>query len=124
MATTATATKTHGLAAVQGLGHEGIFELVLDTTDANGELSCDLTSYFSYVFAVSVEAQDATDGYYIQIEKPAYNTALTSTNLKIGIYEAGADAAPLDALASTDVSGITGLTIRVIGKKAAVTSWA
>ncbi len=53
------------------------------------------------------------------------NEALTSSNLVFGFYEAGADGGPLDAVATTDFSGvITGLTITVTGKPAVDTSWA
>lgn len=125
MGTAATATKTHGLSAVEGLGHMGIFELVLDTTDTDGTMTVDLTSHFKYVYSVKISGQDASLGYFIDVQKPAYDTALTSTNLKLGFYEAGADAAVLDFVASTDFGTIMdGLTIEVVGAKADVSSWA
>ncbi|MCP4674254.1 MAG: hypothetical protein GY854_01805 [Deltaproteobacteria bacterium] len=53
------------------------------------------------------------------------NEALSATNLVFGFYEAGVDGAPLDAVATTDLSTtITGLTVTVIGQEASVTSWA
>ena len=118
MATTATPTKIHASDAAGGL-YTGIFTLALDTTDANGELTCDLTSYFKYIYGAVDIGATGTTGYVFQVEKPAYNTAITSTNVKIGVYEAGADAAALDAVASTDVSAYSpGLTIMVWGRQA------
>jgi hypothetical protein len=97
----------------------GIFELTLDTTDANGELTLDLTDYFSEIYAIADGGSDGTTGYVAQFEKPEDGTAITATNVKVGIYEAGADAGPLDAVASTDVSAyIPGLTCVVYGKQA------
>lgn len=124
MATTATATAIRKpVAAPQGT--IAVFELALDTTDANGELTLDLTSYFSYVDTIKVCGSDGTTGYVAEMEIPATGTAITSTNVKVGIYEAGADGAALDLVASTDVSAyIPGLTIEVTGKSALVTSWA
>jgi hypothetical protein len=124
MATTATPTKTRGLDGQGGIGHVGQFTLVLDTTDASGLMTLDLTSYFSYVDSVSIVGSLAATGYVVEIQKPAKATALTATNLKLGFYEAAADGNPLDAVASTDLSAvITGLTIEVKGKKAIVSSW-
>lgn len=123
MATTATATAIRKPVATPE-GVVGVFELALDTTDANGELTLDLTSYFSYIDGISDVGSDGTTGYVAQFEIPATGTAITSTTVKVGIYEAGADAAALDAVASTDVSAyIPGLTIRVSGKSAIATSW-
>ena len=117
MATTATAALLAGVQPSGGGLYKGIFELTLDTTDANGELTLDLTSYFSKIYAISDGGSDGTTGYVPQFEKPSYGTAITATNVKVGIYEAGADGAPLDAVASTDVSAyIPGLTIVVEGK--------
>jgi len=125
MGTAATATKRQGLSRTAGLGFEAIYEIVFDATDAAGETTVDLTADFKYVYGVEILGSDATLGYVVEVEKPAYDTALTSTNLKLGVYEAGADAAALDAVASTDLSTvILGLTIRVIGAKADVSSWA
>ena len=117
MATTATGTLLAGVQPSGGGLYKGIFELVLDTTDANGEMTLDITSYFSKVYAVSIGGSDATTGYVVEVEKPAYDAALSATNLKLGFYEAGADGAPLDPVASTDFSAlITGLTVVVEGK--------
>lgn len=125
MATTATATLISGPAVVPGLGIKAIFELALDTTDANGELTLDLTTWFSYVHGITNNGSDGTTGYVAQYEIPATGTAITSTNVKVGIYEAGADAAALDLVASTDVSAyIPGLTIEVTGRAAIPSSWA
>ena len=118
MATTATASKLHMGDASGGI-FMGIFELTLDTTDANGELTLDLTDYFSYIDAMVDGGSDGTTGYVAQFEKPADGTAITATNVKVGIYEAGADAGALDAVTSTDVSAyIPGLTVVVWGKAA------
>ena len=126
MATTATATLRSGPAAISGLGVKAIFELTLDTTDANGELTLDLTSYFYGIHGITILGSDGTTGYVAEIEKPATEgTAITSTNVKVGIYEAGADAAALDLVGSTDVSAyIPGLTIEVTGTSAIASSWA
>lgn len=124
MATTATATAIRKPVATPE-GVVGVFELTLDTTDANGELTLDLTSYYSYIDTIVVGGSDGTTGYVAEMEIPATGTAITSTTVKVGIYEAGADGAALDLVGSTDVSAyIPGLTIRVSGKSAIATSWA
>ena len=41
-----------------------------------------------------------SNGYYVDVQKIAYTTDITSTNIKLGFYEAGADAAVLDAVAN------------------------
>jgi hypothetical protein len=115
MATTATAT----LVRWNDLDHSGIFTLVLDTTDANGELTLDLTTWFKYIYGGVDIGATGTTGYVFQLEKPAYGTAITSTNVKVGVYEAGADAGALDAVASTDVSAYSpGLTFKIWGRQA------
>ena len=124
MATTATGTKVGGMAITKA-GATQVYGMTLDTTDANGELSWDLTADFKEVWGAVDVGSDGTTGYVVQIEKPAPGTAIAATTVKIGIYEAGADAAALDPVASTDVSAyIPGLTIKVWGKPAITTSWA
>jgi hypothetical protein len=118
MATTATPTLVKWSDASGGV-FKGIFTLVFDTTDGNGEMTCDLTTWFYDIYGIKELGSAATTGYVCQWEKPAFGTAITSTNVKIGIYEAGADAAALDAVASTDVSAvITVYTIEVTGRQA------
>jgi len=125
MATTATATKTMGLSVLPGIGHIGTFTLLLDTTDASGLLTIDLTTWFKTVETVTIGGSLAATGYVCEMQKIVRTTDITATNVKMGIYEAGADAAALDPVASTDVSAVvTGLTITVVGTPAAVTSWA
>ena len=124
MATTCTGAAIGG-ASITRAGLTKTYEMTLDTTDANGEMTWDLTADFKYVDGAVDVGSDGTTGYVVQIEKPADGTAITSTNVKVGIYEAGADAAPLDPVASTDVSAsIPGLTIQVTGLPAIQTSWA
>lgn len=125
MATTITPTKVSGpIVLGGGAGVKYTFTLVLDTTDANGLMTLDLTSYFGYVEEAVVGGSLAATGYVTEVQKPAKATALTATNLVIGFYEAGADAAPLDPVASTDLSStITGLTLTVTGKAAIPSSW-
>ncbi len=124
MATTAAATLITGPEVVGG-AYQAEFTLAPDTTDGNGELTIDLTDHFGYIDGFWEIGQTAPAGYVVQFEHPVRTTAVTSTNIKIGVYEAGADAAALDAVASTDVSTIlAGLTICVRGKKAIVSSWA
>ena len=124
MATTCSGTKI-GSANISGEGLTITYDMTLDTTDANGEMTWDLTDdFYSLVGAVDV-GSDGTTGYVVQIEKPAPGTAIAAGTVKVGIYEAGADAAALDIVASTDVSTyIPGLTIRVTGKPAITSSWA
>ena len=118
MATTATATKVHMSDGAGGV-FRGIFTIVMDTTDANGELTLDLTSYFYDLYGISILGSTGTTGYVVEVEKPAKGTAITATNVKLGVYEAAADGGALDAVASTDVSTyVPGLTIEVIGRQA------
>jgi len=124
MGTAATPTKTAGLTAGP-LGYEAEYTLVLDTTDASGLMTVDLTDDFSYIRTAVIGGTLASTGYFVDVQKPAVGTALTSTNLVLGFYEAGADGAVLDAVASTDFEAvITGLTLHVVGKRSIVSSWA
>ena len=119
MATTATATKLAGVSCIGPEFYMGVFELALDTTDAAGNVTLDLTSHFSYIHAIVDGGSDAPTGYVLQYGIPATGTAISSTNVKVGVYEAGADAAVLDIVASTDVSAsVPGATIVVYGKQA------
>lgn len=120
MATTATPTKIAGIGVVPGTGlYTGTFTLLFDTTDASGLMTIDLTTWFSKAHSITIGGSLAATGYVCEIQKVNETTALTATNVKIGVYEAGADGAPLDPVASTDVSAvITGLTITVVGKQA------
>ncbi len=124
MGTAITPTLTAGPAnGPRGLETE--FTLALDTTTGAGLQTLDLTAYYGYLHSVDIVGSLAATGYYVEVQKPALATALSSTNLVLGFYEAGADGAALDPIISTDISAvITGLTIRVVGKPAAVTSWA
>jgi hypothetical protein len=120
MGTAATATKVH-MGDAAGGKFEGVFTLALDTTDANGLQTVDLTDYFSYVYAAWIggELEATKTGYVMKVYKPAAATALTSTNLYVGFYESAGDGDQLDPYASTDISAvITGLTIVVQGKQA------
>ena len=124
MATTATPTKVWG-PKVDGGGVTYQFTLVLDTTTAGGLMTIDLTDYFGYVYDVDLGGSLAANFYYVEVQKPAAGTALTSTNLALGFSEAGADGAVLDLMNATDMSSaITGLTITVRGKAAIASSWA
>lgn len=124
MATTITPTRIAG-PAVTGLGVECVYELVLDTTTAGGIMTCDLTDDFGYITTAHIGGSDAANFYFVEIQQPPYDTALTSTNLALGFSEAGADGAVLDLMSATSMaSAITGLTLHVIGKPALVTSWA
>ncbi len=124
MGTAATPTLTSGPNNT-GLGLECEFTLLLDETDASGLMTVDLTDYFSYINAASLSGSLAATGYVVEVQKPAFDDALTSTNLVLGFYEAATDGAALDAKATTNFSAvITGLTLTVSGKPVAVTSWA
>ena len=124
MTTAATPTKTAGPHIKSGIGAEYEFTLLLDTTDASGLMTVDLTDYFDYIRSVQISGSLAATGYVVEVQKPAVTTALSATNLKLGFYEAGADGAALDPVASTDLSAvITGLTIKANGKPAIQSSW-
>lgn len=98
---------------------EAIYVITFDTTDASGQQTIDLTSDFSEIMDAQITATQGTTGYVMDVEIPADGTAITSSNVKIGVYEAGADGAPLDALASTDISAvIVGARLHVWGKQA------
>jgi hypothetical protein len=124
VATTATPTKITGPAIVAAEGVKCTFTLVLDTTDASGDMTVDLTSYFKYISSAKIGGSLAATGYVVEVQKPAPTTALTATNLKLRFSEAAADGNPLDAKASFDFSSvITGLTLEVTGKAAIPSSW-
>lgn len=118
MGTVATATKLIWGDARAGM-FEAIYAITFDTTDASGQQTVDLTSHFSEIYDAQINATQGTTGYVMDVEIPANGTAITSSNVKIGVYEAGADGAPLDALASTDISAvIVGARLHVWGKQA------
>ena len=115
MATTATGSQISGT-EISMSGKTAIYVMTLDTTDASGFLTWDLTADFSKIFGVKVLGSTAPTGYVVEIGKLAYTADVTATGTVIGIFEAGADAAPLDPVASTDVSTyIPGLTLEVTG---------
>jgi len=124
MATVITPTLVGG-PVVDGIGTRATFTLLLGTTSATGEQTLDLTDWFKNLHSVEISGSLASTGYVVEVGKPALATALTGTNLILTFYEAGADAAALDYLNSVDLSAvITGLTVVVTGKPAAVASWA
>jgi len=125
MANEATPTKISGPGIVPVTGIECKYTLLLGTTHASGYLSVDVTDEFDYIHSCEICGSLASTGYFAQVQKPALATALTSTNLRIFFYEAGADGAALDLLNAVDLSAvITGMTISVTGKPSLVSSWA
>ena len=119
MATTAPPTLVNG-PYVKGKGYEALFSLALDTTDATGILTVDLTSYFSYVWDVIVGSNDtlADNGYKYQAVCPGRTTALTSTNLSISVHQSDDAVDALDVVASTSLATVGALMITVVGKAA------
>jgi hypothetical protein len=125
MGTVATPTKTHGPSVIPGEGVRYKFTVLLDTTTSGGLQTVDITDYFSYVTDVTIGGTLAGNFYHIEVQKPAFDTALTSTNLALAFSEAGADGAVLDLMNAADLStAITGLTLTVTGKATIATSWA
>ena len=126
MGTVATATKTAGLSAGP-LGMEAEYTISLDTTTSAGLQTLDLTADYGYINDAWIGGQLAatSNGYTIKVEKPARATALTSSNFILSFWESAADGDPQDPVNAVDLSSvITGLTLHVVGKPAAVTSWA
>ncbi len=120
MGTVATATKIR-MSDASGGNFEGIFTVLLDTTTAAGLMTLDLTDYFEYVDAAwfAGELAATSNGYYVKIEKPAYDTALTSSNFILSFWECGADGDPSDPANAVDMSAVmTGMTIVVKGRQA------
>ena len=121
MPTTVTAAKIGGMNPNMGGYYEGLFQLTSDTTDASGQMTLDLTAHYTKVYSIEFGGMTATAGYFLDIEKPLYTAAITSTNIKLGVYEAGADAAALDPVGSADMSTLlAGLVITVKGEAAIV----
>ena len=119
MGTAATATLIAGPGAVGDETFEGVFTVLLDTTDGSGLMTLDLTTWYSCAASISIAGSLAVTGYVVEVQKPAYTTALDATNVVLAFYEAGADGAVLDLVAANDFSAvITGLTIVVKGKQA------
>lgn len=124
MGTVISATKISGV-KTGALGAEAVYELTLDTTTSGGIQTIDLTDDFGYIYTAHLGGSDAANFYHVEIQQPSYDAATTSSNFALGFSEAGADGAVLDLMNATDLStAITGLTVRVIGKPALVTSWA
>lgn len=114
MATRATATKIHGPWVVGG-AVEYTFLIESDTADSNGQMNLDLTDYFTDLIGIQILGMTASSGYFVDVQKPAYGTDITSTNVKLGVYEAGADAGPLDPKAGDMSTILAGLTIKAFG---------
>ena len=125
MANEATATKSAGpfVKPTQGVEYE--FTVALGTTHATGYLTVDLTEWFSYITSIKLGGSLGVTGYFVEVQKVAYDTAIDATNVKLFFYEAGADGNPLDLMNAENLTAvITGLTLTVVGKPATVTSWA
>lgn len=119
MGTAVTVTRVNG-PDVKGSGYEAQFSLALDSTDATGIQTIDLTDYFSYVWDCQVGGNDtlADNGYKIQAVLPGRTVPLTATNLSISVHQSDDAVDPLDAVASTSLSAIGALMITVTGKAA------
>jgi len=103
-----------------GQTYMGIFSLLLDTTDATGIQTVDLTSYFKYVDCVLVGDNDtlADNAYKFQAICPARTTAITSTNVSISVHYSATSEGALVPVASTDLGAVGALKIVVYGRKA------
>ena len=118
MGTVATATKIAGVSCIGPEMYMGIFELTMDTTDNAGNQTIDLTSHFDYIHSIMGGGSDAPTGYVLQYGIPATTTAITSSNVKVGIYEAGDDGDPLDFMDQQNaVAMVPGAIIVVIGRQ-------
>jgi hypothetical protein len=119
MGTAATATSINGVSPSGGGLYKGFFTVALDTTDASGLQTLDLTSYFSKIYGISIVGELAAteNGYQVKPYLPAYGTAISATNVSLGFYQSAGAAAEMASVDSTDMSAlITGLTIKVEGK--------
>lgn len=124
MGTVATPTLTHG-PNVGPNGVEAKFTVLLDTTTAGGLQTVDLTDWFGYVSDITIGGSLAGNFYHVEVQKPAFDTAIDATNVALAFSEAGADGAVLDLMNATDLStAITGLTLTVTGLAAIESSWA
>jgi len=79
----------------------------------------DLTDDFEYVYGIEPLSGNA----YTDLESvfscvvPAFDTAITSSNVLIAAHWGGGAGAALDATAdTTDLSGVTALIVRVTGR--------
>ena len=127
MGTAITLTKLQGpIKKPGGGGVEYLFSGALDTTDATGIQTMDVTSYFGYVHNIEVGSNDtlADNGYKLQGKDPGATTAVTSTNCEISVHQSKGSNAAMDPVESTDLSAIGAVKIKITGKAAIVSSWA
>lgn len=130
MATTATPTKLLGVQQA-GEWFEAIYSVLLDTTTNAGLQTIDLTDDFQYVEGIELLGFNDEAPYLVSFLVPDHDTAATSTN--VGVYfhfspsKTGnaENAEVFDSVDSADLStAITGMRIKVIGRRALTTSWA
>lgn len=130
MATTATPTKLFGR-QIHGEWWEAFFSLVLDTTTDAGLMTVDLTKYFKYVEGISICGNKIERPYQVSALVPDHDTEADATNTGLYFHQSpaktgGADSAEvLDSVDSTSLAtAITGLRIKVIGRRDLTSSWA
>lgn len=119
MGTVATATKISGL-NIAGDLYMAIYSLALDTNDANGCETVDLTSDFSYLYAAVTGDNDtlADNGYVYRAILPAYGTAITSSNVLISVHQSDDAVDPLDTAANATMTTVGALKLIVWGRAA------
>lgn len=120
MGTVATATKIAGVSCIGPELYMAIYTVALETTDATGIQTIDLTADFEYVHSISFPGNDtlADNGYKYDSIIPTSGTAIAATTVQVSVHEAGADAAPLDPVTSTDLTAVGALQMIVFGKRA------
>ena len=123
---TITVTKIAGPWVEPGKGVGIEISILCDTVHATGGENVDLTSYLSYLYGASPQGHnaiaDATRRF--ELVGPGYDTALTSTNVKLVVHHSsGADAVdnPADG---EDLSTVGEIKFSCWGKAAIQTSWA
>jgi hypothetical protein len=106
-------------AVAGGQTYMGIFSLELDTTDATGIQTVDLTSYFKYVDCAFPCDNDtlADNAYAFRMICPERTTAITATNVSISVHYGPTSEGALVPVASTDLGAVGALKIVVYGRK-------
>lgn len=126
-----TVTKTRGVDTTP-MGDCAVFRLLLDDSFLGTGEAIDLTSYFSLIYAVTVDSVDAIAdcGYKFQVVIPTQGTAVSASNVLVSAHRTPAatggveSAQALENCNGANLSAVGELTITVVGKKAAVSSWA
>ncbi len=120
MGTVAVGTIRTGVTNIGPELYLATYDVLLDTTDATGIMTIDLTADFSTLTFAVCGGNDtlADNGWKYDVITPGFGVALTSSNVEISVYGAGTAGAILDVAASETLTSVGVLQLLVIGTQA------